>query len=103
MKFRFCLFVTASLLMTGSLAYASAPVANPASPQCAASPAAVSLPFLQTSPDAARRAVSFCGECSSSGCNTAVLVDASCGQQLYCRDTGLTCAVDGRVKCSCQA
>jgi hypothetical protein len=103
MKIRFCLFVTASLLMTGSLAYASAPVANPASPQCAASPAAAPLPFLETSPAATLKAATFCGECSSSGCNTAVQVDAACGPNLFCRDTGNTCDVDGRVRCSCQA
>ena len=103
MKFRFRLFVTASLLMTGSLAYASAPVADPASPRCAASPAAASLDFLKASHGAVLKLVTFCGDCSSSGCNTAVQVNAPCGLNLFCRDTGLTCPSDGRVKCSCQA
>lgn len=103
MKIRFRLFVAASFLLTGSLAYASAPVAAPASPRCAASPAAAPLAFLETAPHAALKAATFCGDCSSSGCNTAVQVDASCGVGLFCRDTGNTCSSDGRVKCSCQA
>lgn len=106
MKFRVRLFVTASFLLTGSLAYAAAPVADPASPRCAASPAAASLAFLEASHDAALKAVTFCGECSTSGCNTAQQVNAPCGldpqgHQKFCWDTGLTCSADGRVQCSC--